>query len=281
MRADASLPIVTPPDFVLNLRALDIPLFRLGESAFTLFSLLQLLLAFVLLFWVAALLRRLTVDRVLARTGFDPGTRQAVGSFVRYLVLVVGLVLILQNAGINLTTLNVVGGAIGVGVGFGLQNIISNFISGLIVMLERPIKVGDRIEVGGVEGTVREIGARRTTIVTHDQVAILVPNQRFIVDNVVNLVYTEAPLRLRVPVTVARDADPQAVRALLLDAARAHSEVCAEPAPAVLLPTLVGATLGFELMVWHHARGITRQQLASDLNYLVAQRLRAAQIAQA
>ncbi len=269
------------PDFLLRLRAFDIPLFRLGDSAFTLFSLLQLLVAFVLLFWVAAVLRRITVERILGRSGFDPGTRQAVGSFVRYLVLVVGLVLILQNAGINLTTLNVVGGAIGVGVGFGLQNIISNFISGLIVMLERPIKVGDRIEVGGVEGTVREIGARRTTIVTLDQVAILVPNSRFIVDNVVNLVYTEAPLRLRVPVAVAKGSDPTLVRNVLLNAARAHAEVRTEPAPSVLLPSLGGTTLAFELMVWHDARGITRQQLASDLNYLVAQRLREAQIAQA
>ncbi len=272
---------VTPPDLLARLRAFDVPLFSLGGSQFSLFSLLQLVLAFALLFWGAAALRRVIVGHLLARTSFDLGTRQAVGGFARYVVLVIGLVLILQNAGINLTALSVVGGAIGVGVGFGLQNIISNFISGLIVMLERPIKVGDRIEVGGVEGTVREIGARRTTIVTLDHVAILVPNQRFIVDNVVNLVYTDAPLRLRVPVSVAQGPDPAEVRRLLLDAARAHAQVLAEPAPAVLLPSLGGASMGFELVVWHDARGISRQQLTSDLNYLVAERLRAGGLRQA
>ena len=272
---------MTPPDFIARLRAFDVPLFSLGGSQFSLFSLLQLVLAFVLLFWGAAVLRRLIVERLLGRTAFDIGTRQAVGGFVRYVVLVIGFVLILQNAGINLTALSVVGGAIGVGIGFGLQNIISNFISGLIVMLERPIKVGDRIEVGGIEGTVREIGARRTTIVTLDHVAILVPNSRFIVDNVVNLVYTEAPLRLRVPVSVAQGPDPAEVRRLLLDAAQAHSQVLTAPTPTVLLPSLGGAAMGFELMVWHDARGISRQQLTSDLNYLIAERLRASEMRQA
>ena len=85
---------------------------------------------------------------------------------MRYAVLAIGFVLILQNAGVNLTAFSVLAGAVGVGVGFGLQNIFSNFISGLIIMLERPIKVGDRVEMGGIEGTVLEIGVRRTTVIT-------------------------------------------------------------------------------------------------------------------
>ena len=90
--------------------------------------------------------------------------------------------MVLQNVGINLAALSVVAGAVGLGVGFGLQNVVSNFISGLIITMERPIKVGDRIEVGGVEGVVQEIGARCTTVITNDRMAILVPNQRFILD---------------------------------------------------------------------------------------------------
>src|SRR5207248_4786455 len=118
-------------------------------------------------------------------------------------VLVAGFAMILQNAGINLGALTVVAGALGVGVGFGLQNIVSNFISGIIIMLERPIKVGDRVEMAGdIEGTVHEIGARSTLIFTQDQVAILVPNQKFITDTVVNLMHAERPIRLRVTLQV-------------------------------------------------------------------------------
>src|SRR5438132_11010995 len=152
--------------FLDRLKAYDIALFTLGGVSLSLSSVLKLVLLLALLWWVAGRLHRLIVEHALTHTHFDPGTRQMVGSIVRYLVLVVGIVLILQNAGVNLSALGVLAGAVGVGVGFGLQNVVSNFISGLIIMLERPFKVGDRIEIGGIEGTVQEIGARRTTVVT-------------------------------------------------------------------------------------------------------------------
>ena len=242
------------------LQALDIRLFSFGGADFTLTSLLKLTLALGLLVFVAARLRHWMVSRVLLRFQMDLGTRQAIGSIVRYLVLIVGVLVILQNAGINLTTFNVVAGALGVGVGFGLQNVFSNFISGLIVMFERPIKVGDRIEVAGVEGVVHEIGARRTTVVTNDNVAILLPNQRFITDNVVNVVYLERAVRLRVPVNVAQGSSIDRVRSLLEDAAAANDRVLQQPAPSVLLLSLGGAAMNFELVVWYQPAGCTRQQ---------------------
>ncbi|MDB5998550.1 MAG: potassium efflux system KefA protein / Small-conductance mechanosensitive channel, partial [Rhizobacter sp.] len=162
---------------------LDVQLFTIGDTAFTVYSALKLVVLLLALYWIASVLRNWTVRRALARaTHLDEGTRQAVGSIVRYAVLVIGFVLILQNVGINLSAFSVLAGALGVGVGFGLQNVFSNFISGVIIMFERPIKVGDRVELAGVEGTVREIGARRTTVVTFDNISILVPNQRFITD---------------------------------------------------------------------------------------------------
>jgi small-conductance mechanosensitive channel len=262
-------------DAVLHaLQSLDIRLFSFGGTTFTLSSLLKLALALVLLVVVAARLRHWMVVRVLLFQ-MDLGTRQAIGSIVRYLVLIVGVLVILQNAGINLTTFNVVAGALGVGVGFGLQNVFSNFISGLIVMFERPIKVGDRIEVAGVEGVVHEIGARRTTVVTNDNVAILLPNQRFITDNVVNLVYLERAVRLRVPVNVVAGTDVEQVRGLLLDAAASNDRVLLEPPPSVLLLSLGGGALSFELVVWYQPAGCTRQQLQSELNYAISEKLRA------
>lgn len=263
--------------FLQRLRALDFTLFQLGGASVTLGTLFKLVLLSVLLLWFAGRVRQWMVVRVLVRfEHFDLGTRQAVASVLRYLILILGFALILQNAGIKLTALSVVAGAVGVGVGFGLQNIISNFISGLIIMLERPIKVGDRIELGPLEGTVREIGARRTTVVTPDNVAILVPNTRFITDNVVNLVYTGASVRLRVSLNVpASRLAPKRVRQLLLDVAHAQHGVLREPRPTVLQTSagMGDAPLAYELAVWHDPYGPTRQQLASDLNCAITHAL--------
>ncbi len=261
-----------------RLRALDLHLFTLGGVPVTVSSLATVLTLLVVLWWFAGWLRSWLVDRALSHTELDLGTRQAIGSLLRYVVLVVGVVLILQNAGLNLSALGVLAGAVGVGVGFGLQNIVSNFISGLIITLERPIKVGDRIEVGGIEGVVQEIGARCTTVITNDRMAILVPNQRFILDNVVNQVYSERPIRLRVPVQVPSSVDSALVRDLLAEVARGHPQVLDDPAPQALLISLGGASTSYELAVWHEARGPRRQELASELAFLIGEKLHAREI---
>lgn len=262
-----------------RLRAADLHLFTLGGVPVTVSALFTVLALLALLWWFADWLRSSIVERLLRRTELDLGTRQAIGSLVRYVVLVVGVVLILQNAGLNLSALGVLAGAVGVGVGFGLQNIVSNFISGLIITLERPIKVGDRIEVGGIEGVVQEIGARRTTVITNDRMAILVPNQRFILDNVVNQVYGERAIRLRVPVQVPSSVDSALVRDLLREAARAHPQVLGEPAPEALIISLGGPSTSYELAVWHEPRGPRRQELASELAFLIGEKLHAREIA--
>ncbi|WP_161974689.1 mechanosensitive ion channel family protein [Piscinibacter terrae] len=258
-----------------HIERFDVHLFTLGGTEITVSSAFKLVAFTLLLVWASRRVRDWTVNRALHRTHLDLGTREAVGSIMRYAVLVVGAMLILQNAGINLSAFSVLAGAVGVGVGFGLQNIISNFVSGLIIMLERPIKIGDRVEVGGIEGVVHEIGPRRTTVVTNDRLAILVPNQRFILDNVVNQVYTEQPIRLRIAVQVASGTDTQVMHDLLVDAANSHPDVLKQPAPEALVTMLGGPATAYELAVWHEARGPRRQQLASDLSYQVAQRLKA------
>jgi len=252
----------------------DVHLFTLGGTEVTASSAVKLVVLLSLLLWASGRLRRWTVDSALNHTHFDLGTRQAMGSLVRYVVLVIGVVLILQNAGLNLSALGVLAGAFGVGVGFGLQNVISNFVSGLIIILERPIMVGDRVQVGDVEGEVSEIGARRTTIITEDRMAILVPNQRFILENVTNQVYEGTPIRLRVAVQVPAGTDTELMRQLLCDAASQHTGVLHEPAPEALITSLGGAATAYELGVWHQARGPRRRQLASDLSFLIAQKMR-------
>ena len=249
-------------------------LFTLGGASVSAGGLLRTLALLIALVWLSSWLRRWMVARALTRfQQMDLGTREAVASVVHYLVLVLGVALILQNAGIRLTALGVVAGAVGVGVGFGLQNVISNFISGLIIMLERPVKVDDPVEMGGVAGVVREIGARRTTIVTPDQVAVLVPNQRLITDNVTNMGYLGRPVRLRLPVAVPADADLAALHDRLLAAARAEPRVLAEPPPALLITSMAAATPALELAVWHAPTEASRQDLAAALNAQIARML--------
>lgn len=258
----------------LDWRALDVRLMTLGDTVFTVGSLLKLAAMVLALVLLAGRMSRWTLGKLLARTAMDAGQRNAVTALVHYVVMVVGTVVILQNAGINLTAFAVVASALGVGVGFGLQNIISNFISGLIILIEQPIRVGDRIELAGVEGVVQAIGARRTTVVTPDRIAILVPNQRFITDNVTNYVHLGGPIRLRVPLQVTGEADVDEVREALLRAARSVEAVAAEPAPEVALLSTAGGHLGLELQVWYDARDCAKSQLQSRITLAALRVLR-------
>ncbi len=245
------------------------PLASFGGSHVTLWSLLQLLVLAILLFLVSGMLRTWTVEKLLAKTRLEVGARQATGSILRYVVLAIGFVVILQTAGIDLTALNVLTGAVGIGVGFGLQNVVNNFISGLIILFERPIKVGDRIEVGEVEGDVVHIGARSTTVVTNDNISIIVPNAKFINDNVVNWSHNDRKVRFRIPVSVAYGSDLELVRRLLLEAAEDCPDVLATPAPAVRLMSFDDYALGFELRAWSTTLIHRRGQLTSDLNLTI------------
>ncbi len=158
----------------------------IAGSEFTPLRLLIVITFMSALVWTTRRVTRWLVDRVLARRGFDIGMREALGTIVRYAVISLGALVILQSAGIELTSLNVLLGAVGVGLGFGLQNITSNFFSGLILLFERPIKIGDRVEIAGCVGEVREIAARATTLVTDENVAIIVPNSQFVAERVTN-----------------------------------------------------------------------------------------------
>jgi small-conductance mechanosensitive channel len=236
--------------FTRSLDDFNIALFHLGKTEITLFTLVKLSISGLVLWFVAGRLSRWTLDKLLGRTHMERGQRLAVAGLVHYAVLIFGAVVILQNAGIQLTAFAIVGSALGVGVGFGLQNIISNFISGLIVLLERPIEIGDRIEVSGVEGVVKEVGSRRTTVVTPDQIAILVPNQSFITSNVTNDSYLKQNVRLRVPVPIAAGQDIEHVRGLLIGAAR-KSDVLPDPAPHVAVLAIAASAISLELWVWY------------------------------
>lgn len=242
------------------------PVFTLGAAPVTVGTILQLGILVAVLIYLSGKFKDWFVERILTRTTMEAGARLATGTILRYLILAVGFAVILQTAGIDLTALNVLAGAIGLGLGFGLQNIVNNFISGVVILFERPIKVGDRIVVGEVEGDVVHIGARSTTVVSNDNISIIVPNSKFITENVVNWSHNDRKVRFRIPVSVAYGTEAAVVERLLLMVAAANPDVLSDPPPAVRLMEFGESGLNFELRVWStsliHRRGL----LTSSLN---------------
>jgi len=248
----------------------------IGGSAFTPLKLLTVLLLISALIWGTRRGTRWVVSRVLARRGVDIGVREALATILRYVVITLGTLVILQSSGIDLTSLNVFVGAIGVGLGFGLQNIASNFFSGLIILFERPIRIGDRVEIGGAVGEVREIGARATTVVTDASVALIVPNSQFVSERVTNWSRPAKLTAYTLSFYVAHTSDPVLVRRVLLAAAAGYPGALREPAPGVEFVEAGLSALRFDLHVWSAEHVKTAGALKSDLNFEVWRQLGAA-----
>lgn len=249
-------------------------LFALGTTPVTVWTVLYLCVLLVALVWFSRRLKRWLVNSVLARREVDIGVRQAIGTIIQYLVVVFGLLIILSTAGIDLTTLQVLAGAIGIGVGFGLQNITNNFISGLIILFERPIKVGDRIQVGEVSGDVVRIGARATTVKTNDNIEVIVPNADFISTLVINWSHSDREVRLHIPVGVSYGSNPEEVRDILLEVSASHPGVLRTPAADVIFAEFGESSLNFDLRVWTSSYITKPKILRSDLNFAIQRKFK-------
>jgi small-conductance mechanosensitive channel len=251
--------------------------FELGNLSFTPASLLLGTALLVGLALFAAVFRRLLRERLLPRAGLVRGVSIAVSTLVYYLVMIVGVLVILpvMVSGFNLQTLSLMLGAISFGIGFGLRNIADNFVSGLILLIERPIKVGDRIEVGNSFGEVIQIKARATIVRTNDNIDIIVPNSEFISGRVTNLSYGDNRVRYRVPVGVHYKSDVHMVAAALLEAAGEVEAVLVDPPPAAMFVGFGDSSLDFELWVWTESRMSRPTRLRSEVNYKIWEKLKA------
>lgn len=274
------LPLLHPPALatVAALEWLDHPIIHLGSTELTILSIVKMLLWLFGVIAVNALLRAFVVRRVLDRTRFDPGLKFAITRIFSYLFLALGFYVALDVNGVNLSSLAVLAGALGVGVGFGLQNIVANFVSGLVLLAERPVAVGDRIEVGGVAGNVTKISLRSTTVVTNDNISIIVPNSELTSHPVTNWSHGDARVRVRLPIGVAYGTDPEKVRAVLLTIAATDPQVLPAPAPTVYFDSFGDSSLNFELAVWTEAMSRNPRRFRSDLNFAIERGLRHAGI---
>lgn len=241
--------------------------FDVGGSNFTVLTLLYLLFASLLLVWGTRKLSGILDKYILGRRISERGTRLAIVSIIKYIILVAGFIFIFDSAGFNLGAFSWLLGALGVGLGFGLQNITSNFVSGIIILFERPIKVGDRIQVGGVSGDVVEISMRSTTIVTNDNISVIVPNNEFINGNVTNWSHNDRRVRFHYPVGVAYKEDPTRVKEIVLGVAKKHPGVLQTPPPDFWFVEYGDNALNFELVVWTSSYIQKPVVLKSELYY--------------
>ncbi|MEA5532614.1 mechanosensitive ion channel domain-containing protein [Crocosphaera sp. XPORK-15E] len=249
------------------------PIFTLGDKSYSALQLLLLLALTVGLWFLVKGLVFLIKSYLLSRLGANRTVQEIVGTFTQYIFLFLGLIILLQLWGLDLSALAIIASVLGVGIGFGIQNIANNFISGLIIILERPIQVGDFIKLGDLVGTVQNVGSRSTQIKTWDGVSIIVPNSRFLESEVINWSHGDSTSAIRLPIGVAYGSDIKRVRVALLKAAREHQEILANPRPKVLFQEFGDSSLNFELRVWlkeprHQFR------IKSDLNYAIEKNLR-------
>ncbi|MGD2063893.1 MAG: mechanosensitive ion channel [Nitrospirota bacterium] len=258
------------PLWQVVIRALRYPLVTLGEVAVSPLSLIQGLVVFGAFLLISRFLRRLLRDRVYPRTRLDAGVRNAISNFVNYGLLTLGVLVALQTIGIRLTTLTVFAGALGVGLGFGLQNIANNFVSGLILLVERPVKTGDYVDLTTTRGVVERIGARSTLIRTRDNIAIVVPNSEFISQTVTNWSLKDPKTRIHVEVGVAYGTDPRKVEEILVTVANDHPKVLKDPAPRVWFHNFGDSSLDFVLLAWVYDPASTGLRgLRSELRFAI------------
>lgn len=229
---------------------LHYPLFIFGATEFSVWYLMKLLIAIFILSWLSKRIRNVLVYRVLIRYNDDIGVRQAIGTIARYIFFVFGLFVVIHASGIDLSGLALLGGALGVGIGFGLQNITNNFVSGVVILLERPVKVGDRIEVGGTTGDVVKISARATTVVTNDGISVIIPNAELISSRVTNWSLTGKMVRFKIPIPVPYGTDQDKVLQLLMEVAGEESNVAKDPVPSIRLKEFGSSAIVFELVIW-------------------------------
>ncbi|MGB0452972.1 MAG: mechanosensitive ion channel family protein [Bacteriovoracaceae bacterium] len=243
------------------------PLFELSGNQISVFSIFAAIVFFYFSSVVSKYSQKIT-RRFLEGRPIDKGVKGSIVKIVGHVAQVIGILVALDMIGINLSSLVAIGGVLAVGIGFGLQNITQNFISGLIILFERPIKNGDLVEVDGVVGRVTEIGSRSTTVTTRDDVSIIVPNSKFISERVVNDSFSGERRRFRVSVGVAYGSEVEKVRSLLIEVASSHGKVLNSPRPEVFFQDFADSSLNFDLNVWIQDLWAS-EQILSDLRFSI------------
>lgn len=244
---------------------LDLKLFKFGKTDITLWSLSYLLVSSLVLVRAAAALRHYLANTLLSRARIQPSGKFLIGAGAQYLVLFLGFVVLLQSAGIDLSAITVMVGALGIGLSFGLQQITNNFICGLILLFERPIRIGDKVQVGDVVGSVRDISLRATTVVTGKNIAVLVPNSEFITSKVQNWTLNDSRVAITFPFQIQSKEHPAIIQEEMLRVLSNHKGISKNSKISVLFDEISGETCKFVITVMTEKFLETPDELKSDL----------------
>ncbi|NEP18875.1 MAG: mechanosensitive ion channel [Leptolyngbya sp. SIO4C1] len=256
---------------------LNVRLFWIGTTEITLLLLIKLVTLLVLIFVTIGLLKNFLKHQLLIRVGIDASNREAIATLFSYCIGAISIVVALQSSGINLMSLGIILGGLGVGIGFGLQHIVDDFFSGLILIFERTLKVSDLIELddyrfSGLLGRIREVKLRSTVIRTLDNGDVVIPNSQLVRNRVLNWSYDTPIARLKIPVGVAYGSDPTLVTEVLLRSAHMEPAVCAQPMPKAMFMAFGDSALQFELWVWVDFN--QRFETQSSLHFIIEHNLR-------
>ncbi len=242
--------------------------FKVGDITISLSVILSAIVVFFIGLIITRSMRRWLSMRFLPTTRLDAGIQNSISTVFGYIGFTIAAAVTVSYAGFDLTSLAFVAGALSVGIGFGLQSVVSNFVSGLILLVERPIKAGDWVVTSGGEGTVRKISVRSTEIQTFDRSTVILPNSTLITDSVVNWNHKSSMGRIKLPIGVGYDSDPERVREILFECSNAHDGILNEPAPIVYFMEFGASSLDFELRCYLADVG-NGMSVKSDLRYAI------------
>jgi small-conductance mechanosensitive channel len=232
------------------------PIFSVSGEGISIMSFVYLIVVVLITIIFSRLVIRFLKKNVYSKMEIDQGARYTLSRLVKYVFIGVGILIGLQMVGFDLSILAFLGGLLGVGIGFGLQNIFLNFASGLILLFERPIKVGDVVEIDGLMGTMKDIGFRVSIINTFDNESIIVPNSDLVTDKVKNLSFGgDTNLRVHAPIGVAYGTSISKVREILLGIAKSEEKILEDPPPKVVFKEHGDSSLNFDLLGWVESPG--------------------------
>ncbi len=226
------------------------PLFQMEAEKITLLWIFRLFFYFLIVAFFTRIIKRIFKNRLLGKLGIDAGNREAIATLISYSLGAIGYVIAMQASGINLATFAVIIGGLGIGIGFGLQNITNNLVSGLTLLLERKLKVGDFIEFENLSGHIEEISIRAAVLRTLDGNAIIIPNSKLSDNKILNKSYSGQTEQLKIPIKVAYGSDPVLVTEVLLNSAYMEDNILNDPPPKVIFIGFGDSALNFEVWAW-------------------------------
>lgn len=263
-------------DLILEILQISLitDVFPLGNQKYSVLDFFILIGLLVGLVTLTRMVSRVLKSKFLTATGLSRAVQDTTALIFNYTFIFLGTIVVLQVWGLDLSSLTVFASVLGVGVGLGLQGIAKEFVSGLVLIFERPIQVGDFVEVAGLMGTVERISVRSTEIRTLDQVSVILPNSRFLDSEVINWSHSSPISRLKIPVGVAYGSNLEIVRNLLIKVAKNHQDILSMPSPQVFFSEFGDSSLKFNLLVWI-SKPYKQFQIKSDLYFKIDSEFRA------